>query len=131
MPDAVRKEWLVPELGEPISHYTHAVSYGDLVFVSGCIATDEGGQIVGGDDAAAQTRQVLSNLERALVAAGSNLKNVLKVTVYLTDMSDRQRINPIRQEFFGSVRPASTLVEISTLAREGAKVEIEVVAAVG
>jgi reactive intermediate/imine deaminase len=128
MSTPVREEWSVPTLSEPISHYTHAVSFGDLVFVSGCIATDEDGALVGSQDVEAQTDQVLRNLEEALIAAGSSLRQVLKVTVFLTDIRDRERINSVRQRLFGSTRPASTLVEVSKLALEGARVEIEAVA---
>jgi 2-iminobutanoate/2-iminopropanoate deaminase len=128
MSASLREEWFVPTLSEPISHYTHAVSFGDLVFVSGCTATDEDGALVGGEDVELQTEQVLRNLEEALVAAGSSLKHVLKVTLYLTDIRDRERINIARQRLFGDIRPASTLVEVSKLAIEGARVEIEAIA---
>jgi reactive intermediate/imine deaminase len=124
----LREEWFVSTLQEPISHYTHAVSFGDLVFVSGCTATDENGNLVGRDDVEAQTVQVLRNLEAALTAAGADLQHVLKVTLYLTDIGDRERINIARQRLFGSVRPASTLVEVSKLAIDGARVEIEAIA---
>jgi reactive intermediate/imine deaminase len=123
-----REEWFVPTLPEPISHYTHAVSFGDLVFVSGCTAHNEHHELVGRDDAEAQTYQVLRNLDQALVAAGSGLQNVLKVTVYLTDMNDRERVNLAREKLFDRVRPASTLVEVSRLADKHAKVEIDAVA---
>jgi reactive intermediate/imine deaminase len=123
-----RREFRVSSLFEPISHYTDAVALGDLLFVSGCAATDESGGIVGGDDAAAQARQALSNLVSVLEAAGSSIREVLKMTVYLTDINDREKINPVRQEFFGDVRPASTLIEISRLAIPGARVEIELIA---
>jgi reactive intermediate/imine deaminase len=114
---------------EPISHYTDGVVFGNLVFVSGCTATNERMEIVGGADAAAQARQVLENLSTILSAAGASLADVLKMTVYLTDIDDRPKINPVRQELFGDVRPASTLVEVSRLAIPGAKVEIDVIAA--
>jgi 2-iminobutanoate/2-iminopropanoate deaminase len=125
-----RQEVRVEGLHEPISHYTHAVIWGDLVFVSGCIAADGRGELVGGDDAAAQTRQVLESLAAILRAAGSSLAAVLKMTVYLTDIDDRPKINPIRQEYFGDVRPASTLVQVSRLVLPGAKVEIDVIAGI-
>lgn len=127
MPD--RQELLIDELGDPISHYTHGVRFGDLVFVSGCIGADADGNVVGGDDVAAQARQALHNIQRILEEAGATLADVCKVTVYLTDIDDRPKINPVRQEFFGDVRPVSTLVEISRLARPGAKVEIDAIAA--
>jgi len=123
----LRKEFRIPELGEPISHYTHAVQFGDVVFVSGIVARGEHGELIGGDDPAAQTRQIFKNLERVLKAVGAGITDVLKVTVFLTDMNDRVKINPVRQEYFGAARPASTLVEISRLALPGARVEIEFV----
>lgn len=123
-----RREIRVVSLSEPISHYTDAVVHDDLVFISGCVGTDAGGNLVGGDDAVAQTRQVLSNLGAVLAEVGAGYRDVLKVTVFLTDIEDRARINPVRREFFGDARPASTLVEISRLAVPGAKVEIEAIA---
>lgn len=124
-----RTEVRVPTLAEPVSHFTDAVVHGDLVFVSGCLALDADGQLVGEGDAVAQTRQVFHNLGAVLRAAGADSSTVLKVTVYLTDIADRARINPVRQEFFGDSRPASTLVEVSRLVLPEAKVEIDAVAA--
>jgi enamine deaminase RidA (YjgF/YER057c/UK114 family) len=70
------------------------------------------------------------NLGKVLQAAGSSPADVLKVTVYLTNVRDREKINPIRQEFFGKTKPASALVGVNELALPGMKVEIDVVAAV-
>jgi len=126
----VREEIRVPGQPEPISHYTDAVRAGDLLFVSGCVPVDSEGKLVGGGDVVAQTRQALENVGRVLEAAGMTFADVAKVTVYLTDIDDRPRINPVRREFFGEIRPASTLVEVSRLAIPGAKVEIEAVAVV-
>ncbi len=123
-----RQEILLPELGEPISHYTHAVRFGDLLFISGIAPVDGSLQLIGGNDVVAQTQQVLANLRRVLSTAGLRPADVLKVTVFLTDIADRARINPARQAFFGDARPASTLVEVSGLAIPGMKVEIEAVA---
>lgn len=123
-----REEIRVPELAEPISHYTDAVRAGNLLFVSGFVPVDGEGRLVGGDDVVAQARQVLANLGAVLSAAGATFADVVKVTVYLTDIADRARINPVRQEFFGDARPASTLIEVSALAVPGAKLEIEAVA---
>jgi reactive intermediate/imine deaminase len=125
-----RKEIRVPELAEPISHYTDAVSAGDLLFVSGIVPIDGEGRLVGGDDVVAQARQVLANLGLVLATVGATFADVVKVTVYLTDIADRVRINPVRVEVFGDARPASTLVEVSALAVPGAKLEIEAVALV-
>jgi 2-iminobutanoate/2-iminopropanoate deaminase len=123
-----REEIRVGELAEPISHYTDAVRAGNLLFVSGFVPVDGDGRLVGGDDVVAQARQVLENVGAVLSAAGATFADVVKVTVYLTDIADRTRINPVRQEFFGDARPASTLVEVSALAVPGAKLEIEAVA---
>ncbi len=123
-----RREYRVEGLAEPISHYTDAVLAGDLLFISGLVGVDEDGALVGGDDVAAQARQVFENMRVVLDGAGCRFEDVVKVTVYLTDVDDRPKINPVRQEVFGDARPASTLVEVSRLAVPGAKVEIEAVA---
>jgi len=123
-----REEIRVPGLADPISHYTDAVRAGDLLFVSGFVPVDGDGRLVGGDDVVAQTRQVFANLAAVLAAAGATFADVVKVTVYLTNIEDRARINPVRQEVFRDTRPASTLVEVSALATPGARVEIDVVA---
>ncbi len=123
-----REEIRVDALADPISHYTDAVVAGGLLFISGLIGVDGRGALVGGDDVAAQARQVFENMRAVLEAAGCGFEDVVKVTVYLTDIDDRPRINPVRQEVFGRARPASTLVEVSRLAVPGAKVEIEAIA---
>ena len=125
-----REEIRVAELAEPISHYTDAVRAGELLFLSGVVPIDGEGHLVGGDDVVMQARQVLANLAAVLAAAGATFADVVKVTVYLTDIADRARINPVRQEVFGEARPASTLVEVSALAVPGARLEIEAVALV-
>jgi reactive intermediate/imine deaminase len=125
-----REEIRVDGLAEPISHFTDAVRAGDLLFVSGVVAVDADGDLVGGDDVVAQTRQVFENMRRVLAAAGCGFQDVVKVTIFLTDVDDRPRINPLRQEVFGDARPASTLIEVSRLAVPGARVEIEAVAVV-
>jgi 2-iminobutanoate/2-iminopropanoate deaminase len=122
-----RKEFRVAGLSAPLSHYTDAVRFGDLLFVSGVAPLDEQGRLVGADDPVAQTRQIFLNLRRVLEAAGASFADVLKVTVFLTDVADRTRINPVRQEFFGETRPASTLIGVRELAVPGMRVEIEAV----
>jgi 2-iminobutanoate/2-iminopropanoate deaminase len=124
----LREEFRVPGLAEPISHYTDAVRAGDLLFVSGVIPVDSEGRLVGGDDVVAQARQALANVGAVLAAAGATFADVAKVTIYVTDIADRPKINPVRQEVFGAARPASTLVEVGALAVPGAKIEIEAVA---
>jgi 2-iminobutanoate/2-iminopropanoate deaminase len=126
MSEKKRQEIRVDRLSEPLSHYTDAVRWGDMLFVSGVAPLDREGRLVG-DDAAAQTRQIFENMKLILDAAGTNFREVLRVTVYLTDVDDRKAINPIRQEYFGDVLPASTLIEVAGLAVPGMKVEIEAV----
>ena len=125
-----RREIRVDGLAEPLSHYTDVVVHGQYAFISGCLSVDERGHLVGQGDVVEQARQSLRSLGSALQAAGCSFADVLKVTVYLTDIADRTKINPVRQEFFGTARPASTLVQISALAVPGAAVEIEAIAAV-
>jgi 2-iminobutanoate/2-iminopropanoate deaminase len=122
-----RVELRVPELAEPISHYTDAVWAGDLLFVSGCVPVDSAGNLVPGD-VVAQTRQVFANIDTVLAAAGGSLADVVKVTVFLIDVEDRRAVNVVREEVFGESRPASTLVEVSRLAIPGARIEVEAVA---
>jgi len=123
----MRREYRVEGLSEPISHYTHAVRHGDLLFVSGLAPVDAAGKLVGGDDVVEQTRQIFANLAKILAAVGAAPGDVLKVTVFLTSIADRSKINPVRQEFFGAARPASTLIGINELAIPGMKIEIEAV----
>jgi reactive intermediate/imine deaminase len=123
-----REEYRVAGTAEPISHYTDAVRAGDLLFVSGIVPVDAEGNLVGADDVVAQARAVFESMRRVLAAAGATAADVVKVTVFLTDVDDRPQINPVRQEFFGAARPASTLVEVSRLAVPGAKIEVEAVA---
>jgi reactive intermediate/imine deaminase len=125
-----REEIRVAGLSEPISHYTDAVRFGDLLFVSGAAPFDAEGKVVGAGDVVEQTRQVLRNLRATLESVGAGLPDVLKVTVFLKNIDDRTLINPVRQEFFGAARPASTLIEVSALADPGMLVEIEAVAGI-
>jgi 2-iminobutanoate/2-iminopropanoate deaminase len=126
--DGQRKEHMVPGMSEPISHFTHVVTVGRLVFVSGCIASDAAGKMVGGNDAQAQARQVHENMKRCLSAVGATFADICKVTVFVRNMEDREKINTVRKEYFGSARPASTLVEVSRFTRPDALVEIEATA---
>ena len=115
-------------LMEPISHYTDAVVAGKTIYVSGCGASDENGKLVGRGDVTAQTRKTLDNMKIALAAAGGTLDDVVKVTVYLADVNDRQKVNEVRKEYFKDNKPASTLIEISKFALDGMLIEIEAIA---
>jgi reactive intermediate/imine deaminase len=125
-----RVEIFVPDLPEPASHYAHVVRAGGFVFVSGCSALNAEGKVVGGPDVVEQTRQVFENLKRSLVAAGASFADVCKVTIFLRHGADRDRINVVRQEYFGPTRPASTLVEVAGFSRDDLLVEIEAIAVV-
>ena len=126
----MREEYRVEGMPEPLSHYTDAVRAGELLFISGVVPVDGKGRLLGGEDVVAQATAVFESLGRVLSAAGAAPGDVAKVTVFLTDVDDRARINPVRQAFFGDARPASTLVEISRLAVPGAMIEVEAVAVV-
>ncbi len=121
-----RREFLLPALAAPISHYCDAVRFDDTLYISGIPPLDSKGRVVS-EDPAAQTRQVFENMKVVLDAAGATFADVLKVTVYLTDVNDRSKINPVRQEYFGAARPASTLIGVKELAIPGMKVEIEAI----
>lgn len=125
---SVRREYRVTGQAEPISHFTDAVAAGDLLFVSGIVPVDEDWQLIGGDDVALQARKVFENMREVLAAAGCTFADVVKITVFLTDVADRPLVNPVRQEVFGETRPASTLVEVTALVVPGAKIEVEAVA---
>jgi reactive intermediate/imine deaminase len=125
-----RQEYRVEGLPEPFSHYTDAVRAGNLLFVSGCVAVDADGKLVGEGDVVAQARRVFANIGLCLEAAGATFADVVKVTTYLTDVADRAAINPVRQEFFGDARPASTLVEVSALVLPEFLIEVEAVAVI-
>lgn len=103
---------------------------GRLVHVSGQIATDESGEIVGVGDLAAQTRQVMENMKLALAAAGASFKDVVKITNYVTDADQYPSVAPIREEYLSKPYPASTLIEVKRLIFPELLIEIEAVAVV-
>jgi 2-iminobutanoate/2-iminopropanoate deaminase len=118
----------VEGLAEPISHFTDAVLAGRTLYVSGLVATDAQGGVVGKGDVVEQTRQIFRNLKLILDSAGAAPADVVKVTIFMRDVSRRPDINPVRKEFFGGHRPASTLVEVSRLVNDDLLLEIEAVA---
>jgi reactive intermediate/imine deaminase len=120
-----------PTLSKPTG-YTHVVEVtgGKTVYISGQIALDKDGKIVGEGDMNAQAEQVFKNLQAALAAAGATFKDVVKMNTYTTDISQVQAVRDVRARYFGDVTPASTLVQVVHLARPEFMLEIEVVAVV-
>jgi 2-iminobutanoate/2-iminopropanoate deaminase len=118
-----------PGIAPPLAHYAHAVILNDTLYVSGLLALDEAGNLVGAGDAGAQARFIFETLARILQAAGSDLDHVVKLTHYLLDLGDRAAVNQARIAAFGDWRPASTLVKVAGLIGEGTLLEIEAIAA--
>jgi len=121
-----------PTLPKPTG-YTHVVEVvgGRTLYVSGQIAVDRDGAVVGKGDLKAQTRQVFENLKLALAACGATLDHVVKITVFMTDVSELQAFRDVRNTYFTKDLPASSLVQVVRLVRPELLIEIEAVAVVG
>lgn len=111
---------------EPIVGYSRAVKVGNMIFVTGTTATDERGNLVGGNDAYAQSRQALGNIERVLRRAGATMKDVVRTRIFVTDISRWEEVGRAHAEYFRDIKPATTMVEISRLIAPEMLVEIEV-----
>jgi 2-iminobutanoate/2-iminopropanoate deaminase len=121
--DITRRDF--PEIGQPGGPFCHAVRAGNLLFISGATA---GGTDAAHGTAAQQAEAILKKLSHILGAEGATLANVVKVTVFLTDMGDRAEIAKVREQYFQGTYPASTLVQVAALAAPNLKLEIEAVA---
>ena len=120
-------------LPSPSGHFAQATvveARGRLVFISGMLAKDASGQLVGPGDIEAQTRQVCENLKAAVEAAGGTLEDICRVDVYVRNMEHFPLIHKVRREYFTGVAPASTMVEVSKFTTPDALIEISAIAAV-
>ncbi|MBV8895654.1 MAG: RidA family protein [Acidobacteriaceae bacterium] len=111
---------------EDIVGYSRAVRVGSRIYLTGTTATDDHGNITGEGDGYLQTVQVIRNIERALRQAGATLENVVRTRMFVTDISRWQEYGRAHREFFGSIRPCATMVEVRALIDPRMLIEIEV-----
>ncbi|UCG72114.1 MAG: RidA family protein [Chromatiales bacterium] len=127
MPVDAKRIQTDPDYYEPF-RIAQAYRVGDLIITSGQAAIDKAGNIVGVGDFDAQAAQTFANLDELLTAGGSDLSKVIKVTIYLRDMSNFPKILDLRERYFTPPYPADTVVEVSSLALPELEIEIEAVA---
>jgi enamine deaminase RidA (YjgF/YER057c/UK114 family) len=116
---------------EDIVSYSRAVRIGNVVEVAGTTAVDDNGETVGIDNPYEQTKFALSKIEKALVAAGATLKDVVRTRLLVTDIARWEEIGRAHGEVFRAIKPACTMVEVSSLISPDMLVEVEATAVVG
>lgn len=124
----INSDQFAKRLGAYSHGYTVEIGDTKLIFTTGQIALDKDGNVLYPDDPAKQTEFIYQSLQTILKEAGATLDDVVKTTVFLTDMNDFPKISPIRNKYFKQAEPVSTLVEVSKLVKPGCRVEIEVIA---
>ncbi len=115
---------------EPVIGFSRAVRVGDTIYVSGTVSRDDAGEPVGEGDSFTQAKQIIRNIEKALVTAGASLKDVVRTRVYLAPSSNFDDVARAHGGAFGEIRPASTFVTVAALADAWMLVEIEAVAVI-
>jgi len=126
--ERIRLEGILPP---PVSHYCDGVRAGEYLYISGIVAMDRDGAVVGKGDAARQAEQIFENIARVLEHVHADFSRIVSVQIHLKDMRDRARINPVRIRYFGEHRPASTLVQVVDLVHPDLLVEVTCVAYLG
>src|SRR2546430_6198412 len=129
---APRVKRTMPPTRSTPTGYTHVVEVAGpvkTIYISGQIALDRNGAVVGAGDMKAQAEQVFKNLEAALTAAGAKFTDVVKMNTFITDMDQAPAVREVRARHFGETTPASTLVQVVKLARPELMLEVEVIAA--